>query len=281
MELVGHMNVIEVKNVWKMYGKLVANEDISMTVNEGEIVALLGPNGAGKTTLVKQIYGELSPNKGEIKVLGKKPTDRQIKKLLGVIPQECEPYGDLTVWDNIYYMGRLKGVSKEVIKNRGEELLKRLDLSSKRNTLARDLSGGLKRRVLIAMALINDPKLLILDEPTTGLDPEARREVWEILIDMKREGRSMLLTTHYLDEAERLADRIYFLSRRIIVEGTPAEIKEKFADWYEVIDYANGKVYKVKGEEELKRLIMNLNGKFEVRMPSLEEIYLQVIRNAD
>ncbi|MUM65955.1 ATP-binding cassette domain-containing protein [Acidianus infernus] len=275
------MNVIEVKNVWKMYGKLVANEDISMTVNEGEIVALLGPNGAGKTTLVKQIYGELSPNKGEIKVLGKKPTDRQIKKLLGVIPQECEPYGDLTVWDNIYYMGRLKGVSKEVIKNRGEELLKRLDLSSKRNTLARDLSGGLKRRVLIAMALINDPKLLILDEPTTGLDPEARREVWEILIDMKREGRSMLLTTHYLDEAERLADRIYFLSRRIIVEGKPAEIKEKFADWYEVIDYANGKVYKVKGEEELKRLIMNLNGKFEVRMPSLEEIYLQVIRNAD
>lgn len=275
------MNVIEVKNVWKMYGKLVANEDISMTVNEGEIVALLGPNGAGKTTLVKQIYGELSPNKGEIKVLGKKPTDRQIKKLIGVIPQECEPYGDLTVWDNIYYMGRLKGVSKEVIKNRGEELLNILDLSSKRNTLARDLSGGLKRRTLIAMALINDPKLLILDEPTTGLDPEARREVWEILIDMKREGRSMLLTTHYLDEAERLADRIYFLNRRIIVEGTPAEIKEKFADWYEVIDYTNGKVYKVKGEEELKKLIMNLNGKFEVRMPSLEEIYLQVIRNAD
>lgn len=275
------MNVIEVKNVWKMYGKLVANEDISMTVNEGEIVALLGPNGAGKTTLVKQIYGELSPNKGEIKVLGKKPTDRQIKKLIGVIPQECEPYGDLTVWDNIYYMGRLKGVSKEVIKNRGEELLNRLDLLSKRNTLARDLSGGLKRRTLIAMALINDPKLLILDEPTTGLDPEARREVWEILIDMKREGRSMLLTTHYLDEAERLADRIYFLNRRIIVEGTPAEIKEKFADWYEVIDYTNGKVYKVKGEEELKKLIMNLNGKFEVRMPSLEEIYLQVIRNAD
>jgi ABC-2 type transport system ATP-binding protein len=275
------MNVIEVKNVWKMYGKLVANEDISMKVNEGEIVALLGPNGAGKTTLVKQIYGELSPNKGEIKVLGKKPTDKQIKKLIGVIPQECEPYGDLTVWDNIYYMGRLKGVSKEVIKNRGEELLNRLDLSSKRNTLARDLSGGLKRRTLIAMALINNPKLLILDEPTTGLDPEARREVWEILIDMKREGRSMLLTTHYLDEAERLADRIYFLNRRIIVKGTPAEIKEKFADWYEVIDYTNGKVYKVKGEEELKKLIMNLNGKFEVRMPSLEEIYLQVIRNAD
>ncbi|ACP35196.1 ABC transporter related [Sulfolobus islandicus Y.G.57.14] len=275
------MYVIEVNNVWKAYGKIIANEDITMRVKEGEIVALLGPNGAGKTTLVKQIYGELTPTKGEIRVLGKKPTDRHVKKFLGVIPQECEPYGDLTVWDNIYYMGRLKGASKDEIKKRGEELLERLDLRSKRNTLARDLSGGLKRRTLIAMALINNPKLLILDEPTTGLDPEARREVWEILLNMRKEGQSMLLTTHYLDEAERLADKIYFLSRKIIVEGTPTQIKEKFADWYEVIDYTNGKVYKVKGEEELKKIIMTINGKFEVRMPSLEEIYLQVMKDVE
>ncbi|MEM3222129.1 MAG: ABC transporter ATP-binding protein [Saccharolobus sp.] len=273
------MSVIEVRNVWKSYGKLVANENVSMTLKEGEIVSLLGPNGAGKTTLVKMIYGELNPDKGEIRVLGKKPSDRNIKKILGVIPQECEPYGDLTVLDNIYYMGRLKGVNKELIRSRGEELLYKLDLLSKRNTLARDLSGGTKRRVLIAMALINDPKLLILDEPTTGLDPEGRREVWEILLEMKKEGRSMLLTTHYLDEAERLADRIYFLNKRVIAEGTAAQIKEKFADWYDVIDYTNGKVYKVKGEEELKKIIMSLNGKFEVRMPSLEEVYLQVIKN--
>ncbi|MEM0263801.1 MAG: ABC transporter ATP-binding protein [Saccharolobus sp.] len=273
------MSAIEVRNVWKSYGKLVANENVSMTLKEGEIVSLLGPNGAGKTTLVKMIYGELNPDKGEIRVLGKKPSDRNIKKMLGVIPQECEPYGDLTVFDNIYYMGRLKGVNKELIRSRGEELLNKLDLLSKRNTLARDLSGGTKRRVLIAMALINDPKLLILDEPTTGLDPEGRREVWEILLEMKKEGRSMLLTTHYLDEAERLADRIYFLNKRVIAEGTSAQIKEKFADWYDVIDYTNGKVYKVKGEEELKKIIMSLNGKFEVRMPSLEEVYLQVIKN--
>lgn len=275
------MKVIDVRGVWKLYGKLVANENISMSVDEGEIVSLLGPNGAGKTTLVKQIYGELTPSKGEIKVLGKKPTDRNVKKLIGVVPQECEPYGDLTVWDNIYYMGKLKGVNKEFIKNKGEELLDKLDLKDKRNTLARDLSGGLKRRTLIAMALINDPKLLILDEPTTGLDPEARREVWDILLKMKREGRSMLLTTHYLEEAERLADKIYFLSRKIIAEGTPSQIKEKFAEWYEVIDYSTGKTYKVRGEDELKSLILKLNGKFEVRMPSLEEIYLQVIKDAE
>ena len=275
------MNVIEVSHVWKYYDKLVANEDVSMLVKEGEIVALLGPNGAGKTTLVKQIYGELTPTRGEIRVLGKKPTDRHMKKMLGVIPQECEPYGDLTVWDNVYYVGRLKGVKKEEIKERGEELLERLDLISKRNTLARDLSGGLKRRTLIAMALVNNPKLIILDEPTTGLDPEARREVWNVLFDMKKMGQSMLLTTHYLDEAERLADRIYFLNRKIIVEGTPSEIKERFADWYEVIDYTTGKVYKVKGEDELKKLILNIQGKFEVRMPSLEEIYLQVMKDVE
>ncbi|BCU69731.1 ABC transporter ATP-binding protein [Stygiolobus caldivivus] len=273
------MSVLEVRNVWKSYGKLIANEDVSMDVKEGEIVALLGPNGAGKTTLVKQVYGEITPDRGEIRVLGKKPGDRHVKKLLGVIPQECEPYGDLSVWDNIYYMGKLKGVEKDSIKAKGEELLRELGLTGKRDTLARELSGGLKRKTLIAMALINDPKLLILDEPTTGLDAEGRREVWKILLDMKKQGRSMLLTTHYLDEAERLADRIFFLNKRVIDQGTPAQMKEKFADWYEVIDYTNGKVYKVKGEEELKKVVLGLRGKFEVRMPSLEEVYLEVIKS--
>ena len=275
------MNIIEVNHVWKYYGDLLANEDISMFVKEGEIVALLGPNGAGKTTLVKQIYGELTPTRGEIRVFGKKPTDRGIKRMMGVVPQEVEPYEDLTVWDNIYYMGKLKGMKKDEIKKRGEELLEMLDLKEKRNSLVRDLSGGLKRRTLIAMALINNPKLVILDEPTTGLDPQARREVWEILLNMKKEGQSMLLTTHYLDEAEKLADRIYFIYKRILIEGTTAEIKEKFADWYEVIDYSAGKIYRVKGEEEVKKIISDIKGKFEVRIPSLEEIYLQVMKDIE
>jgi len=275
------MNVIEVNHAWKYYGDLVANEDISMFVKEGEIVSLLGPNGAGKTTLVKQIYGELTPTRGEIKVFGKKPTDRHIKKMMGVVPQEVEPWEDLTVWDNIYYMGKIKGMEKNEIKKRGEELLDLLSLKEKRNTLGRDLSGGLKRRTLIAMALINNPKLVILDEPTTGLDPQARRDVWKILLDMKKEGQSMLLTTHYLDEAEKLADRIYFIYRKVIIEGTTAEIKEKFADWYEVTDYSTGNVYRVKGEEEVRRVLSDIKGKFEVRIPSLEEIYLQVMKDVE
>jgi len=107
------MNVIDINHAWKYYGDLVANEDISMFVKEGEIVSLLGPNGAGKTTLVKQIYGELTPTRGEIKVFGKKPTDRHIKKMMGVVPQEVEPWEDLTVWDNIYYMGKIKGMEEK------------------------------------------------------------------------------------------------------------------------------------------------------------------------
>ncbi|BFH73026.1 ABC transporter ATP-binding protein [Sulfurisphaera javensis] len=273
--------IIDVRNIWKSYGKIIANENISLFVNEGEIIALLGPNGAGKTTLVKQIYGELIPDKGEIRVFGKKPTDRSVKRLMGVIPQETEPFEDLTVWDNIYYFGRLKGVDKKILKENVEELIQKLDLSSKRNTLVRDLSGGLKRRTLIAMALVNKPKLIVLDEPTTGLDPEARREVWNILLSLKKEGKSMLLTTHYLDEAERLADRIYLINRKVILEGTTSQIKEKFSDWYEIIDYTTGKVLKVKGEEELKKLIMTLKGKFEVRLPTLEEIYLEVMKDVE
>jgi len=158
-------------------------------------------------------------------------------------------------------------------------LIERLDLIDEKKKFVRDLSGGLKRRTLIAMALVNNPKLLILDEPTTGLDPEARREVWDLLISLKKEGRSMLLTTHYLDEAERLADRIYLINRKVILEGTPSSLKEKFSTWYEVIDYSSGKILRVKGEEELKKVIMSIQGKFEVKLPSLEEIYLEVIKD--
>ncbi|BDC17903.1 MarR family transcriptional regulator [Acidianus sp. HS-5] len=269
--------MINVIHVWKYYDKILANEDITMEVKKGELVALLGPNGAGKTTLVKQIYGELTPTKGEILVSGSK-INNNIKKRMGVIPQECTPYATLSVKDNIYYMGKIKGMHSEKARERTEELLKKLELKEYENRLAEYLSGGLKRRVLLAMALVNDPDVVILDEPTTGLDPEARREVWEVLSELKKEGKAMLLTTHYLDEAERLADRIYFINRKIIMEGTPSEIKSKFSSYYEVIDYSTGKTYYVK-EEEVADFIRGIKGKFEVRLPTLEEIYLKVINH--
>ncbi|WP_149528944.1 ABC transporter ATP-binding protein [Sulfuracidifex tepidarius] len=270
--------LLNVNHLWKKYKNFVANEDVTLHVDEGEIVALLGPNGAGKTTLVKQVYGELYPTKGEIEVLGGKPWEGKIKRKMGVIPQECVPYGDLTVEDNLYYIARIKGLDRNTAQRNVQDIMEKLDLSKRKKVMTRDLSGGLKRRLLIGMALVNSPSLIILDEPTTGLDPEARRDVWNLLLSLKEQGKGMLLTTHYLDEAERLADRIYFLNRKVISEGTPSQIKEKFSAYYEVIDYSTGKTYYVK-EDEIKDFVAKLNGRFEVRLPSLEEIYLKVINN--
>ncbi|BCU66693.1 MarR family transcriptional regulator [Sulfolobales archaeon HS-7] len=267
------MNVVEVDQIQKRYGKSIANEAISMTVKEHEIVSILGPNGAGKTTLLKQIYGELEPDKGEIRVLGKKPDN--VKKKIGILPQEVRPFGYLTVYDNLYYIGRIKGVNKGILKERIDQLTETFELDKRK--YARDLSGGMKRKLLLAMAMVNDPELLILDEPTVGLDPEGRRKIWDLLLDLKRSGKSILLTTHYLDEAEKLSDRIYFLNKKVLFSGTPSEIKTKFTEWYEVIDYTEGRVYRVNGDE-VKKLVMSIHGKFEVKMPSLEEVYLQVFK---
>ena len=267
------MKVVEVIDVWKSYGKVIANEGVSLTVNKNEIVSVLGPNGAGKTTLLKQVYGILEPDRGEIRVFGRRP--KEVRRLMGVLPQEVSPYYSLTVYENLYYIGRIKGVEKGVLEERIKELLDLFGLDGKK--LAMDLSGGMKRKLLLAMAIINDPELLVLDEPTVGLDPESRREVWDLLMGMKREGKSIIITTHYLDEAERLSDRIYFLNRKVLFSGTPSEIKSKFSSWYEVIDYSEGKVYRV-SREEVKKLLANINGDFEVRMPSLEDVYLEVFR---
>ncbi|MCI2414666.1 MAG: ABC transporter ATP-binding protein [Candidatus Aramenus sp.] len=222
--------VLEVRHVWKSYGNLTANEDVNLHVSTGEIVSLLGLNGAGKTTLVRQVYGELLSDKGEIVVLGKKLTDKGVKKLMGVVPQEVRPFSNLTVWDKVYYIGRIKGVEKRAISERGEDLLRKLGLWEKRNTYLYELSGGMKRKLLIAIALINDPDFVVLDEPTTGLDPEARREVWDTVLKFKGEGKSILLTTNYLEEAEKLSDKVYFLYRRVVMEGSPADVKKKLAD---------------------------------------------------
>jgi len=267
---------VEVWGVWKSFGPILANEDISMDLERGEIVSLLGPNGAGKTTLVRQIYGELRPEKGRISLLGSKPSDSSVKERVGGIPQECSPYDDLSVWDNVYYVGKLKGVKGEVLKERIRSLLTGLGLWERRDSLADLLSGGMKRKLLIAMALVNDPELVILDEPTVGLDPESRREVWDLLNQLRASGKGILLTTHYLDEAERLSDRVYFLNRKIVAKGTPSQIKERFSDQYDVIDYTTGRTIRVSGDK-VKDVVSKMSGKFEVRLPSLEEIYLEVL----
>jgi len=272
-------NAIEVVGLSKSYGKVVALEDVSLEVREGELVSLLGPNGAGKTTLVRHLYCELRPEKGFVRVLGVDPCDREVRLRMGVAPQEAQPYGDLTVFDNVYYAARVRGVPRDKAREMALETIRRLGLWEHRNRYAMDLSGGLRRRTLVAMAVVHSPEVLVLDEPTTGLDPMGRREFWDVLRQLKGEGRAILLTTHYMEEAEALSDRVYFINRKVLAEGTPAELRKRFAFYYEVIDLEEGKVYKVR-EDEVKEFVAKLRGKFEVRAPSLEEVYLEVMKGA-
>jgi len=272
-------NAIEVVGLSKSYGKVVALEDVSLEVREGELVSLLGPNGAGKTTLVRHLYCELRPEKGFVRVLGADPCDREVRLRMGVTPQEAQPYGDLTVFDNIYYAARVRGVPRDKAREMALETIRRLGLWEHRNRYVMDLSGGQRRRTLVAMAVVHSPEVLVLDEPTTGLDPMGRREFWDVLRQLKGEGRAILLTTHYMEEAEALSDRVYFINRKVLAEGTPAELRKRFAFYYEVIDLEEGKVYKVR-EDEVKEFVAKLRGKFEVRAPSLEEVYLEVMKGA-
>jgi ABC-2 type transport system ATP-binding protein len=272
-------NAIEVVGLSKSYGKVVALEDVSLEVREGELVSLLGPNGAGKTTLVRHLYCELRPEKGFVRVLGVDPCDREVRLRMGVTPQEAQPYGDLTVFDNVYYAARVRGVPRDKAREMALETIRRLGLWEHRNRYVMDLSGGLRRRTLVAMAVVHSPEVLVLDEPTTGLDPMGRREFWDVLRQLKGEGRAILLTTHYMEEAEALSDRVYFINRKVLAEGTPAELRKRFAFYYEVVDLEEGKVYKVR-EDEVKEFVAKLRGKFEVRAPSLEEVYLEVMKGA-
>ncbi|ARM74610.1 ABC transporter ATP-binding protein [Acidianus manzaensis] len=264
--------MIEAKNVWKSYGKLIANEDVSFRIDEGELVTFLGPNGGGKTTLMRQIYGELKPDKGEIRILGVKPS--KALKYMGVVPQEARPLDSVTAEEHVTILGRLKGLPKNEAKKRAIELLEKFKINPK--AVVDDLSGGNKRKTLIASVLITDPKIIILDEPTVGLDPESRREVWEYIKEVKKEEKkTIILTTHYLEEAEELSDRVYFLNKKILMEGKVNEIKEKFSEYYEVTNVESGEKYYVK-IHEIKDFIAKANFKFEVKLPSLEEIYTKV-----
>jgi len=229
------LKAVEVFNLVKFYGKLKALDGISFDVNYGEIFALLGPNGAGKTTTLEILQGLKKATEGKAKVLGYSLDKKDLKDLLkriGVLPQEFSCLDNLTVKENISFFAKLYDKHLNL-----EELLDFLDLKEKKDFLFKNLSGGLKRRVGLAISLVNDPELLFLDEPTTGLDPHIRREVWSLIKKLKERGKTTILTTHYMEEAESLADRIAIINQgKIIALG---ELKELL------------KIYKVENLEEV------------------------------
>ena len=203
--------VLEVGELNKRYRDGTwANRDISFDVEPGELVGILGPNGAGKTTLVRQITTELVPTSGTVRIHGRDAVSDpdSVKPLLGVVPQEATLYWGLTVFHHLRLFGRLRGLSRRDALARTDHVIESLRLQEHRDRPIEALSGGLKRRVLVGIAALTRPLLMVLDEPTTGLDPESRRDVWSFIRQYRSEGTTVLLTTHYMEEAETLADRV-------------------------------------------------------------------------
>ena len=219
--------VIEAKDLRKTFGELVAVNGISFKVLPGECFGILGPNGAGKTTTIRMLYGFSPLSEGKLSVFGLEVQRdlRKIKARIGVCQQENSLDPDLTVQQNLEVFARYFDIPKKEAEGKVEKLLTFIALDHRRNAMVNELSGGLMRRLVVARALINDPDLVILDEPTTGLDPQSRHQVWERLEQLKSRGLTILLTTHNMDEASRLCDRLVIMDYgRILVEGKPLDL---------------------------------------------------------
>jgi ABC-2 type transport system ATP-binding protein len=215
------VDAVKVENVVKKFGSFTALDGVSFSIGEGEIFGLLGHNGAGKSTLISIISLISEPTSGTVSVFGKKD-----KSLIGLAPQENAVYADLTCLENVVHFARLYGVKNPFIV--AAHLLSVLGLEGKAGVKAKDLSGGMRRRLNVACSMVYNPKLLILDEPTSGLDPFARRTLWKTIKDVRKEGITVLLTTHYMDEAEYLCDRIAILdSGKLVDVDTPLRLKRK------------------------------------------------------
>ncbi|MBD3234239.1 MAG: ATP-binding cassette domain-containing protein [candidate division Zixibacteria bacterium] len=219
--------IIVGEKLTKKYNRLVAVDSVDFSIEEGELFGFLGPNGAGKTTIMKMIYCFVYVTSGKLTVKGIDVMEnpRKVKELLGVVPQEDNIDPDLTTYENLITYSRYYGIPKKVAQRRAGELLELFSLDMKNTTPVEHLSGGMKRRLILARGLINDPQVLILDEPTTGLDPQARHLVWQKLRELKRRGITILLTTHYMDEASYLCDRLVMIDHgEFIAEGAPGKL---------------------------------------------------------
>ena len=224
--------VIRAENIVKKYGDFVAIDGISFEVQRGESFGLLGPNGAGKSTTMKMIAAVSTRTSGNLEVLGMDPnTDGPaIRSQLGVVPQEDNLDEELRVRENLITYGRFFGMSHAAVAKRADELLEFAQLTDRAKSKVEPLSGGMKRRLTIARSLMNDPQMLLLDEPTTGLDPQARHILWDRLFRLKEQGTTLVLTTHYMDEAEQLSDRIIVVDKgAIMAEGSPAQLIRQYS----------------------------------------------------
>ena len=275
---------LAVESINKRYkGGTWANRDISLTVQHGEILGIVGPNGAGKTTLVRQITTELIPTSGTIHVFGLDVVAEplRVKGMMGIVPQEAALYELLTVHQTFRIFGKMRGLSAKKAGGRADELVADLRLDEHRDVVAMKLSGGLRRRVMVGIAALGRPQLIVLDEPTTGLDPQSRRDLWSLLRRYREQGSTVLLTTHYMEEAEALCDRVGIIQRgRLLALDTIPNLRAQHGYEFKVTYAANGDQGEAqtlygKDDGELVERVRALGVRqFSVARTSLEDVYL-------
>jgi ABC-2 type transport system ATP-binding protein len=242
------MNVLEAKGLEKSFGDLKAVNGASFHIAPGETYGLLGPNGAGKTTAISMIAGLLEIDRGEVRIKGEVMTPRSIapKAHLGLVPQDLAIYPDLTASENMTFFGRLYGMPKDALKARVAQVLEVVGLSDRATDVTKEFSGGMKRRLNIAIGLLHSPQLLILDEPTVGVDPQSRNAILEAVEQLSTEGMAVLYTTHYMEEAERLCDRVGIIDQgQIKAEGTRRELVQMVGQKDRVSIGGNGPITEV------------------------------------
>lgn len=227
-----HPIAIQMTGISKTFGKHLAVVGLDLTVQQGELFSLLGPNGAGKTTTIKMLCCLLRPSSGTATIMGNdiQKAPLAVKQVIDISPQETALSEHLNAWENLSLIGRSHGLAKSTVRKRSEELLQMMSLLDRAKERVRRFSGGMKRRLSIAMALVSDPQVLFLDEPTLGLDPQSRAGLWEHIERLKG-GKTLMLTTHYLEEADSLADRIAIMDEgRVVVQGTSRELKDGISE---------------------------------------------------
>ncbi|MCG8485643.1 MAG: ABC transporter ATP-binding protein [Clostridia bacterium] len=241
--------MIKADRLYKTFGKIQAVDDVSLHVEDKDIFGLVGPDGAGKTTLMRMICGLMTPSRGSVHILGKNLDKHdEIKSYLGYMPQKFSLYGDLTVMENIHFIASLYGLDNHTYKKRVEEILQITNLMPFKDRFADHLSGGMKQKLALTCALVTRPQILVLDEPTYGVDPESRKEFWRILYRLNQEGVTILVSTPYMDEAD-LCKKIAFINQgKIVGVDTPVNLKKKFA--YKIFELSS----ELKAVKEIKKI---------------------------
>lgn len=281
--------MIKIENLCKTFqrkgrdGKIVekkAVDGLSLEIEKGEVFGLLGPNGAGKTTTIRMLTMLTSLTKGSVRYDGKELAlhEQEIKQMIGVVPQHINFDLDLTVWENMELHGRLQHMPKKERHDRIEELLAYVELEERRNDTIRSLSGGMKRRLLIVRALMHRPKILFLDEPTVALDPQVRRRIWSIIHNLAKEGVTVVLTTHYIEEAQALCHRVAILNQGKLIElGTPHELCQAMGAYVVSWDGEKEQEYRFfPNREEASRFAGTLESSTIIRKSNLEDVFVEL-----